>query len=143
VTRTLIVGRGDRTSARYAAEDSRQVADERTIDYRTPPAPRPCSRVATRTTLVLTLLLPATFVSFVVRYRRQFSLFDPSDDAGTSGSIVWLLVLLALAVADLVVIAAWRRRIARSVLVFAVVLLGLLDMYAVWFIADMLGFQFP
>jgi hypothetical protein len=119
------------------------MAGQRIVDYYSPSTSEPCSRVATWTVLALTLLLPIAFVSFELLRRHQLSLPDPYNNPYTSWSTGCLLALPVLAVADVIVIAAWRRRIARPVLALSLVLLGLAGLFVVWFVVGLVRFLFP
>src|SRR5690349_3126252 len=99
--------------------------DERTIDYRSPRALEGESPTATSVAIVLTALLPLTFAAHVMLRNHQLSLPDPYNNPYTIWSTACLLALPVLALADAILIAAWRRRIARPVVILALILCGL------------------
>lgn len=116
---------------------------DRTIDYLSPATRDHQSTSVTCVAFVVTLLLPVMFVSFVLLRRYQLSLPDPYNNPYADLSTACLLALPVLALADAILVAAWWRRIARAVSVFALILIGLVGLFVVCLVVGAVRFVSP
>ena len=101
------------------------------------------STAGTRLTFLVTLFIPATYLVFRILRRHQLSLSDPYNNSYTIWSTAFLLAFFGLVVCDLVLVLTFRRRVARSVAVFAYVVLGFSAIYALCFVVGVLRMIFP
>ena len=114
---------------------------ERVFDYRSSVATTSVSHAATRAALVVTLLIPLSFVAFRLLRRHQFSLPDPNPY--TTWSTACLLAFFALAFVDLILLVALRRRVARGVRYLGSLTVLASGSYIAWFLIGMYRFLYP
>ncbi len=116
---------------------------ERVIDYRSPVAATSVSRAATRVVVVVTLLIPVSFVVFVLLHRHQRSLPDPYSPTHTNWRAWRLLAMVALAFVDFVLLVVLRRRIAPAARYFGWLAVLASGAYIAWFLIGLLRFLYP
>jgi hypothetical protein len=119
------------------------LGSDQVIDYGTAATALGISRVVTRLVLVVTLLVPSTYVAFRLLRNHQLSLPDPYNNPYTNWSTVCLLAFFALSLTDFVLLIALRRRVARSVRYLGVLALLGSGTYIAWFVIGMLRFIYP
>ncbi|HVT89360.1 MAG TPA: hypothetical protein VHD56_10945 [Tepidisphaeraceae bacterium] len=118
------------------------VSSDKVIDYRSVAAV-PTGRVATQLVLVVTLLVPASYVTFRVLRNHQLSLPDPFNNPYTGWSTAVMYTFFALVFVDFVLLAILRRRVARASLYLGCLVVFASGAYMAWLFIGMLRFIYP